>query len=233
MRFDFLLRTESSHPCRMSWRIIKITIVPWLMKIDVTSCPQYRSKIIGKWQQPKSIGLQFQRKNLSLTATSPRVFRVRRRLGLVSISNNKGKRRLSKTVHSLIVCFVRREECLSKIVFFITMKTVFTSVLYIITSMMDWGYPWESGPRLWNSTNDPSISGRISLRLWRSKTKLFTALLCSPSHAINSIISRISKTRHPGSATILAANLPENILTPTYPVIATEMNIDSLMNLER
>ena len=39
---------DSPHPFRMSWRIIKRTIIPWLMKIGVTSCPPSRSKIIGK-----------------------------------------------------------------------------------------------------------------------------------------------------------------------------------------
>ena len=58
MRFKLLLRMDYPHPCRTSWRKIKRTIVPCLMKIGVTSCPPSISKIIVKGHQPKSGGLQ-------------------------------------------------------------------------------------------------------------------------------------------------------------------------------
>ena len=48
MRFELLLRTNSPHPYRMSWRIINRTIVPWLIHIGLNSCPQPRSKVIVK-----------------------------------------------------------------------------------------------------------------------------------------------------------------------------------------
>ena len=55
MRLELLLRMDPPNPCRMSWRIIKKTIVPWLTKIGVITCPQSRSKIIGKNHETKSI----------------------------------------------------------------------------------------------------------------------------------------------------------------------------------
>ena len=48
MIFKLLLRADYPHTCRMSWSIIKRTIVPWLMNIGVTSCLQPRPKIIDK-----------------------------------------------------------------------------------------------------------------------------------------------------------------------------------------
>ena len=46
MILELYLRTGSPHPCRMIWRIIKNTIVPWPMNIGVNSCPQYRTNKI-------------------------------------------------------------------------------------------------------------------------------------------------------------------------------------------
>ena len=84
VRFEFLLRTEYPHSFRMSWRIIKRSIVPWIMNIGVASCPQSSPKIIGKGHQPKSIILYLLERNFILTMKNQLGFRGRRRLGLVS-----------------------------------------------------------------------------------------------------------------------------------------------------
>ena len=44
-------RTYFPHPCRMSWRNIKINISTWPMKNGVTSCPPLRLNTKGKGQK--------------------------------------------------------------------------------------------------------------------------------------------------------------------------------------
>ena len=124
MIFELLLRAVSPYPCSMSWSILKSTIVTWSMNIGVTSCQQYRPKNIGKLQRRKSRNLQLQRQPLFLTATSLWGFRVRRRQGLVFVSNSNRKRLSSSTVHRIIVCFARRKGFLSESICSITLKIV-------------------------------------------------------------------------------------------------------------
>ena len=90
MRFNLLLSADSPYPCRMSWKIIKKTIVTWIKNIVATLFPQSRSKIIGKGQQPKSRRLQLQDWPIIITATNMLGFRVQRRIGLVSDWNIRG-----------------------------------------------------------------------------------------------------------------------------------------------
>ena len=46
--FEFQLRMEYPHPCRMSWRIIMRNIVPYFMNNYVTFCKLLRLSTIGK-----------------------------------------------------------------------------------------------------------------------------------------------------------------------------------------
>ena len=108
MRFEFLLSIDPPYPCRMSWKIIKKTIVTWIKNIVATLFPQSRSKIIGKGQQPKSRRLQLQDWPIIITATNMLGFRVQRRIGLVSDWNIRGKKTII-TVHEAIAYFVRRQ----------------------------------------------------------------------------------------------------------------------------
>ena len=140
--FELILSTDSPNTCRMSWRIIKCTIVTWIINICETYCPPSRSKIIVKFQRPKSIGLQTRKRHPILTGINPLGFWVRRGLGLVSFltANSKEKILPSITLHSAIASFASRQECLSKIICRIAMRTVLASVPDNIPSEMDW---WE------------------------------------------------------------------------------------------
>ena len=141
MTFELKLRADSPHPCRMSWRIIKRNIVPWPMKIGVTSCPQSRSKMIGKGQQPKSIILLLLEQPLILTATVPLGSRGIIRTEMVSSTTPKDptRRLLSITVTSAIACFSIMQECLCESICRIVLKTVLASVTTRRPSSIDWG----------------------------------------------------------------------------------------------
>ena len=137
MRFVLKLRTDSPHPCRMSWRIIKRTIVTWPVNIGVTSCPQLMSKIIIKKQHPKSRILHLQDRPLILKATNPLWFRVRRSLGLLSSTISQGKGRSRITLHSDIAYFKRRQELLIKSICCIALKNVLEKIRNRSKSGMD------------------------------------------------------------------------------------------------
>ena len=140
IRFELMLRTDSPHPCRMSWSVIKRTIVPWIVNIGVTSCPPSRSKIIVKWQQLISRGLQPPKHHTILIMMNPLGFHVRR--GIVFLlfltSNSKGKRFPSITLHSNIAWFSRRQKCMSKSLFCIALRNILEIVTTNSPSSLDW-----------------------------------------------------------------------------------------------
>ena len=113
MIFELLLRTDSPHPCSMIWKIIRRTIVPCLMKIGVTSCPQSRLKIIGKGQRHKSRRFHLWERPLILILTNPLGFLGRRRLVLFSSAISLTKIHPNIMVHSATVWFAIRKEFLS------------------------------------------------------------------------------------------------------------------------
>ena len=130
MRFELQSRTDSPHTCSISFRTIKSTIVPWPIKIGLTSCPQSRSNIIGKGKQPKSRIFLLLERSIILKATDSLGSWVGRMQLLVSYATIKypTTRRLSITVPSTIVWFSRRQEFLSKIICCIVLKTVLASI---------------------------------------------------------------------------------------------------------
>ena len=139
MRLESLLRTDSPHQCSISWRIIRRTIFPWLTKIGVTYCKLMRSNIIGNGQRPKSRGLKPPNLHPNLTEMNPLEYRLRRGSGLVSVltKNSKEKQRPCITGSRAIAYFSRSQECLSKSIFHIALRTVLESVLTNNPSRMD------------------------------------------------------------------------------------------------
>ena len=143
MRFGLILRTDSHHPWRISWRIIKRNIFPWLVNIGVASCSPLRSNITGKGHQTVSRGLQPQKRHTILKAMNLLGFRVRRGIGLISFLTEKRrvKRRPSIKVHSAIAYFVRSQEFQSKSICRISLRTVLESVTTNSPSRIDWKEP--------------------------------------------------------------------------------------------
>ena len=117
------------------------------MKIGMTSCPQSKSKIIGKGQHQDQEDYNLER---SIILTAMNLFGVFKRRGLVMVykSKSKSKRHPSITVKSAIVYFSRRQEFLSKSIFHIALKTVMESITTKIPPIMDREDPWEVSPRL-------------------------------------------------------------------------------------
>ena len=150
------------HPCRISWRIIKRTIFPWIVNIGVTAFPQLRPKIIGKGQKPKSIILHMLQRPLIITATNPLWFQGRRSLVLVSSTISPTEKCQIITVLSATMCFARIQEFLRKSMYRILLKTFLASSPTRVLSRVDSEDPREVGLKLWNSGRSPKINGRKS-----------------------------------------------------------------------
>ena len=220
---ELLLRTEKPYLCRMSCRITNRTIFTWLIKIGMTSCPQSKSKIIGKGQHQDQEDYNLER---SIILTAMNLFGVFKRRGLVMVykSKSKSKRHTSITVKSAIVYFSRRQEFLSKSICRMSMKTVLESVPTRSSSRMYWEDLYEVGTMLWHCIQSLNIDRRRSWRLLR-KNKYFIAFPRITAPAMNWKISRISGISLPRNATIISVTIQATNHIPTPPLskIATEI----------
>ena len=111
-----ILRTDSLYPCSNNLRIKIITIIPYPMNNGVNFFKTWGLQIILKWLHPRSRGLQPIRQCwLILIVTTPLVFRVRRRWGLVSYQAANRRARIPPSIMELggtLYC-TRRQEWLS------------------------------------------------------------------------------------------------------------------------
>ena len=139
MILDLQLRTDFHHPCRMILGIIKRNTVPSPMNICVKSCPQSRSKIIGKGQQTRSRRSHLLERPPIMTATNSLGFRGRISQALVSSYLIPTERRPSITVPSATVCFAISQEFLSEIICCISLRTI----LEIYPTRNPLGTDWE------------------------------------------------------------------------------------------
>ena len=132
------------------------------MKIGVTSCPQYRSKIIGKGQKPVSRRSNLLWRPFIMKAMNPSGCRGRRRQGLVSSAIIPTERFPSITVPSATARFSRSQECLSESICFIVLKNILASAPNISPLGTDWEGLREVRPKLRNSIRSPKKTVEIS-----------------------------------------------------------------------
>ena len=128
------LSTDSPHPCKMSWSIIKRTIVPWPINIDVTYFPQSRFNMALKKKQTISRISPLLERPLYSTATDtlgPQG-KIRQDLGMVSSTPTKDPTiiRLIATVPSTNAFLARRQEYPS--------KSICRIVLFKLTCNQSW-----------------------------------------------------------------------------------------------
>ena len=157
MRFQLQSGTGSPHPYGMSLRIIKRTIVLWPMKIGVTSCTKLREYIIGKGQQLKLRRLILLERPIIMTATNllGSWGRIRQEMVSSAIIKDPETRLPRIEVTRAGACFEIMQECLSKSICVIVLKTVLASVPTSSPYGTDWEDLWEVGMKRWNSISGP------------------------------------------------------------------------------